>query len=87
MDTLEDNPDEEYYRFIQGVNKTKQEKEKMKALTYMTPSERASLGEVLPMQDHVEMDEYSNGAQGGSTAQAMQNESNDQYAEGYVPPN
>ena len=54
METLEDNPDEEYYRFITGVNKQKQEKEKMKALTYLPPSERDD--QMLPMQDHIEMD-------------------------------
>ena len=75
METLEDNPDEEYYRFIQGVAKTKQEKEKMKALAYIAASERAALGEdqALPMQDHVEMDGYPNGAQGEGMAIGMAN--------------
>ena len=75
METLEDNPDEEYYRFITGVNKQKQEKEKMKQLTYLGPSERATLGEqMLPMQDNVEMDGYHNTGHGIDMGAAMQNE-------------
>jgi len=29
-----DNPDEEFYRFMQDIKQSKQEKEKFKALTY-----------------------------------------------------
>merc|ERR1719296_453047 len=87
METLEDNPDEEYYRFIQGVAKTKQEKEKMKALAYIAASERAALGEdqILPMQDHMEMDGYPNGGQGDGMAIGMENAAQE-YSEGYQQP-
>lgn len=34
MDTLEDNHEEEFYRFMQDQNKRKKERERLKMLTY-----------------------------------------------------
>lgn len=74
METLEDNPDEEYYRFIQGVAKTKQEKEKMKAIAYLATTERDIGGDQgLAIQDHMEMDSYPNTAQGEGMNTSMDN--------------
>ena len=58
MDTLEDNHEEEFYRFMQDQNKRKKERERLKMLTY---EERAQAGEypedgnmlaIMPMQDY-----------------------------------
>ena len=82
MEQLEDNPDEEYYRFMQGLNKSKQEKEKIKQLTYLAPHERQALSnQVLPMQDNIEMDGYGNAGQGDEMAYAIGNRENLHYAE------
>ena len=53
MDTLDDNPDEELYQLLQDVNKSKMEKQKLKAVTYGGEIDHAENGgEVLPMQDY-----------------------------------